>query len=158
MFTPMFQTAQILIKLILLRIYPRLINGNTDAYSTAAAPIATFTGPIDNASFDLHRLPCLGRADRIFAFVKISTTVPNDPPTPVQPSCTFDSHVLLIFPVTHEPWRSSCQWSESSEGAPLHAPHWITGTGAIVGRLKSELKDAIQFDNMKNIIVIVLYE
>jgi hypothetical protein len=41
---------------------------------------------------------------------------------------------------------------------PLRAPHWITGAGAIVGRLKNELKEQMLFDENKNVMVIVPYE
>lgn len=121
------------------------------------SPIATFAGPIDKTTFTItssSHWP-IGQKDAL-CFIRLSTYIACSD-GPFQGRSYYMYHVLLLFPLSQNPWKTRCQgWATRN---PLQDRNWIFGVGHVVGVLNPDLLSPkpANYEGMP-ILIIIPYE
>ncbi|KAH7122202.1 hypothetical protein B0J13DRAFT_567146 [Dactylonectria estremocensis] len=136
-------------------IVPRLLGGSDEGapWPSSSAHIS-LAGPVDLDTFHIKEDVWPEPLSKTSVFVKLGSylVLENDRPPH---KGVYVCHVLLLFPVEQQPWRSLLGWMRQAVN-PFPKGSWIVCSGRVLGVLNRELIQGPQIvDSTVRILVIL---
>ena len=114
----------------------------------------SFTGPVDLDTFHLRKDVWEEVQRKTAVFVKLGTYLLPENDRPPHKGIHI-CHVLLVFPIDQQPWKSLLGWMRDS-AAPFPKGSWIACSGRILGVLnRATIKGPRTVDSTTRILVVL---